>query len=195
MGITQGSPWWCAEGNVSAFSRCSISRRWSPVADAASVRVSASTRSIPALSTTTNRKTAAFRFVNRCTALHPGTHDESCHDHGGRHDGVAARVSTRGRDTSWGTVLRGFVAVERTSSAPELARAKEELRKAGYRVSPGASDVTCDQGAREALGLTPGVDYFVEAVYFLTRQEAQQFVDAFQPGVVGTAVVTMYCRD
>jgi hypothetical protein len=41
----------------------------------------------------------------------------------------------------------------------------------------------------------PGVDYFVEAVYFLTRQEAQQFVDAFQPGVVGTAFVTVYCLD
>lgn len=88
-----------------------------------------------------------------------------------------------------------FVAVERTSSAPEFARAKEELQKAGYRVSPGASDINCDQGAREALRLTPGVDYFVEAVYFLTGQEAQQFVDAFEPGVVGTAVVTVYCRD
>ena len=88
-----------------------------------------------------------------------------------------------------------FVAVERTSSALELTRAKEELQKAGYRVSPGATDINCDQGAREALRLTPGVDYFVEAVYFLTRQEAQQFVDAFEPGVVGTAFVTLYCRD
>ena len=88
-----------------------------------------------------------------------------------------------------------FVAVERTSSAPELALAKQELHKAGYRVSPGATDINCDQGAREALRLTPGVDYFVEAVYFLTRQEAQQFVDAFKPGVVGTAFVTVYCRD
>ena len=59
-------------------------------------------------------------------------------------------------------------------------------------MSPGATDINCDQGAREALRLTPGVDYFVEAVYFLTRQEAQQFVDAFEPGVVGTAFVTVY---
>ena len=88
-----------------------------------------------------------------------------------------------------------FVAVERTTSAPELARAKENLRRAGYRVAPGATDINCDQGAREALGLTPGVDYFVEAVYFRTRRAAQQFVDAFQPGVVGTAAVTAYCRD
>lgn len=88
-----------------------------------------------------------------------------------------------------------FVAVERTSSAPEFARAEEELQKAGYRVSPGVSDINCHQGAREALRLAPGVDYFVEAVYFLTRQEAQQFVDAFEPGVVGTAFVTMYCLD
>jgi hypothetical protein len=32
-------------------------------------------------------------------------------------------------------------------------------------------------------------------VYFRTRQEAQQFVDAFAPGVVGTAAVKVYCRD
>ena len=88
-----------------------------------------------------------------------------------------------------------FVAVERTSSAPELTRAKEELQKVGYTVYPGATDINCDQGAREALRLAPSVDYFVEAVYFLTRQEAQQFVDAFEPGVVGTAFVTVYCRD
>ena len=54
-----------------------------------------------------------------------------------------------------------FVAVERTTSAPELARAKEDLRRVGYRVAPGATDINCDQGAREALGLTPGGDYFV----------------------------------
>ena len=88
-----------------------------------------------------------------------------------------------------------FVAVERTSSAPELARAKEQLQKAGYRVSPGAGDLNCNQGAREALRLMPGVDYYTEAVYFRTRQEAQQFVDAFEPGVVGTALVTVYCLD
>lgn len=88
-----------------------------------------------------------------------------------------------------------FVAVERTTTAPELAGAKEDLRMAGYRVAPGATDINCDHGAREALGLTPGVDYFVEAVYFRTRSEAQQFVDAFVPGVVGTAEVTAYCRD
>lgn len=88
-----------------------------------------------------------------------------------------------------------FVAVEQTGSAPELAGAKEELQEAGYSVSPGASDINCHDGAREALRLTPGVEYFVEAVYFLTRQEAQQFVDAFEPGVVGTAFVTVYCLD
>ena len=39
------------------------------------------------------------------------------------------------------------------------------------------------------------MDYFSEVVYFRTRQEAQQFVDAFEPGVVGTAQVTIYCAD
>ena len=121
--------------------------------------------------------------------------DEPSNHHDDGYDGVAAPLPTRGPATSWGTVLRGLVAVERTSSAPELTRAKEALQKAGYRVYPGATDINCDQGAREALRLTPSVDYFVEAVYFLTRQEAQQFVDAFEPGVVGTAFVTVYCRD
>lgn len=48
-------------------------------------------------------------------------------------------------------------------------------------LGPGATDINCDQGAREVLRLRPGVDYFEEAVYFRTRQEAQQFVDAFKP--------------
>lgn len=100
----------------------------------------------------------------------------------------AARV--RHEDRVFGV----FVAVERTQSAPELARAREELRKVGYAGSDGG-DVNCDQGARETLGLAPDVPYFTVAVYFRTRQEAQQFVDAFRPGVVGTAEVTSYCRD
>ena len=88
-----------------------------------------------------------------------------------------------------------YVAVERGSSpAPELARAREELLKVGYSPGPGAPDINCDKGAREALGLTPGVDYFAVAVYFRTRHEAEQFVDAFEPGVVGTAEVTVDCR-
>lgn len=33
------------------------------------------------------------------------------------------------------------------------------------------------------------------AVYFGTREEAEQFVDAFQPGVVGTAAVKILCAD
>ena len=86
-----------------------------------------------------------------------------------------------------------FVAVERTLSAPELARAEEELRTVGYPM--GGGDVNCDQGARETLRLAPDLDYYTVAVYFRTRQEAQQFVDAFVPGVVGTAEVTAYCRD
>lgn len=87
-----------------------------------------------------------------------------------------------------------YVAVERDSAAPELARAEEDLRRVGYSPGPGAPDINCDHGAREALGLTPGVDYFSVAVYFRTRHEAQQFVDAFEPGVVGTAEVTVDCR-
>jgi hypothetical protein len=88
-----------------------------------------------------------------------------------------------------------YLAVERSRSAPELAQAKEELRNVGYRVDEGLLGIDCDRGAREALGLAPGVDYVAVAVYFQTRQEAQQFVDAFAPGVVGTAQVTILCKD
>ncbi len=88
-----------------------------------------------------------------------------------------------------------YLAVERSPTAPELARTKEELGKAGYPVSEGFTDIACDRGAHEALGLAPGVDYVGVVVYFRTRQEAQQFVDAFEPGVVGTAQVTVFCLD
>ncbi|HEX2023493.1 MAG TPA: hypothetical protein VHF00_02220 [Acidimicrobiales bacterium] len=94
-------------------------------------------------------------------------------------------------DTAFGV----YLAVERTRTAPELARAKEELRRAGYSVPQGVTDISCDQGAREALGLAPDVDYVAVVVYFRTEQAAQQFVDAFQPGVVGTAPVKIFCRD
>ena len=94
-------------------------------------------------------------------------------------------------DTAFGV----YLAVERTPTAPELAQAKEELRKVGYSVRRGVTDISCDQGARETLGLAPDVDYVAVVVYFRTEQAAQQFVDAFQPGVVGTAPVKIFCRD
>ncbi len=88
-----------------------------------------------------------------------------------------------------------YVAVERTPTAPEIAQAKRDLQNAGYSVGPGTADINCDQGAREALGLDAQRDYYSVALYFRTTQQAKQFVDAFQPGVVGTAEVTLYCRD
>lgn len=94
-------------------------------------------------------------------------------------------------DTAFGV----YLAVERTRIAPELAAAKEELRRVGYSVASGETDINCDQGAREALRLAPDVDYVAVVVYFRTGQEAQQFVDAFQPGVVGTAEVKIFCAD
>lgn len=88
-----------------------------------------------------------------------------------------------------------YLAVERTRTAPELAQAKEELRKVGYSVPQGVADVGCGLGAYDSLGLEPGVYYYAVVVYFRTGEEAQQFVDAFQPGVVGTAAVKILCAD
>ncbi len=109
---------------------------------------------------------------------------------------LASRFPPEVTDLKQGDLVFGvYVAVEQNYSAPELAAAKEELRKVGYSVGAGATDINCDQGAREALGLKPGVEYVSVVVYFRTRQEAQQFVDAFPPGVVGTAPVKTYCAD
>ncbi|HWI03330.1 MAG TPA: hypothetical protein VNT52_05800 [Acidimicrobiales bacterium] len=107
--------------------------------------------------------------------------------------GFPPRAQVRHGDEVYGV----YVAVKRTPSAPELAQAKRDLTAAGYSgyTQPGAGDINCDQGAREALRLDPRRAYHAVAIYFRTVQEAQQFVDAFKPGVVGTAQVKLYCRD
>jgi hypothetical protein len=87
-----------------------------------------------------------------------------------------------------------FLAVARPGTEQaELQQAAADASALGYPA--GVSDVGCSQGAHEQLGLDPTVQYQVVTIYFFERGEAQQFVDQYEPGVVGTAYVTAYCLD
>lgn len=89
----------------------------------------------------------------------------------------------------WGV----FAAVAYDASDPRLTEALGQVRALGYQ--GGTGDVACTQGAVETLGLDPQRFYTAVSVLFDSREAAQQFVDAYEPGVVGTAEVTAYCLD
>ena len=93
-----------------------------------------------------------------------------------------------------GTRSAVYLAVAYDSADPELAQAQARAREAGY-AQVGLGEVSCDQGAREALGLAADRTYYAVALYFADRPTAQQFVDAYEPGVVGIADVRTYCLD
>ena len=86
-----------------------------------------------------------------------------------------------------------FVAVTRDMDDERLDQAVEDLAAAGYETW--VSEVGCFQGAAEALGLDPARSYLGVSVEFASAAEAQQMVEAFEPGVVGTAEVVTYCLD
>jgi len=77
----------------------------------------------------------------------------------------------------------------------QLARAEQQARAVGYEDDIGNGDLGCDVGAREALRLDPDRDYRGVSIFFDTQAQAKQFVDAYEPPVVGTARVTAYCLD
>jgi hypothetical protein len=89
-----------------------------------------------------------------------------------------------------------YLAVERKedSPGPDAQQAMVDAAAAGYEVGL-SPDIDCDQGAREQLELDPARDYSSVVLYFETRALAQEFVDLFEPGVVGTAAVTLFCVD
>ena len=77
----------------------------------------------------------------------------------------------------------------------DMARAREQAATAGYERDVGGGQVECDQGAREALGLDPDRGYQTASIFFATRADAEQFVAAYEPGVVGLAEIRAYCLD
>ena len=88
-----------------------------------------------------------------------------------------------------------FLAVVRGVDArhPEIAEAVQAAKDLGY--SGGHGEIGCTQGAAEQLRLDPAADYMAVSVFFASQAQAQQFVDAYEPGVVGTAKITAYCMD
>jgi hypothetical protein len=87
---------------------------------------------------------------------------------------------------------------------PRHLAAQRELARVGYRefakTHGYAGGLDCDHGARSNLAeagiyLDPAVDYSATAVYFDTEAAAFGFVDAFEPGVVGTVPVKYMCAD
>lgn len=87
-----------------------------------------------------------------------------------------------------------YLAVSAGSSVTAENRQAESAAKAlGYQA--GTGDVDCDQGARQALGLPETGSYLVTSVLFTTDAQAQTFVAAYQPEVVGTAQVELFCLD
>jgi hypothetical protein len=101
--------------------------------------------------------------------------------------------------TYWGV----YVTVVRTDGnhqiKPEdkarIDAAEKSLRELGYQPDAGAYDLNCEQGLREQLRLDPQRDYATVRIFFANEAQAQQFVNAYQPGIVGTAKVTLYCMD
>ncbi len=86
-----------------------------------------------------------------------------------------------------------FVSVKTSVDDPELTRVSSELEGLGYQ--GGVGEIDCTAGAREQLKLKSQGDYFAYSLYFATRQQAQQFVDAYEGPVVGTAFITANCLD
>jgi hypothetical protein len=101
--------------------------------------------------------------------------------------------------TYWGV----YVTVVRTSDdyqvepadQKRLDVAKKTLTDLGYEPEAGAYDIDCEQGMREQLHLDPQRDYGAVRIFFATRDQAAQFVEEYQPGIVGTAKVILYCMD
>lgn len=94
--------------------------------------------------------------------------------------------------SAWGL----YLAVAPQYEAPELQGADAVAGEAGYSSGQGFSDLACDEGAAQALGVS-GTAYTV-SLYFETEAQAVQAREAFQArghSVAGVALVTTRCLD
>lgn len=89
----------------------------------------------------------------------------------------------------WGV----YLAVDDGTAPARLTTAADAARQVGY--APAVGDVSCDDGVVEGLRLDPAKTYSAAVLYFPAPEDAQVFVDRFEPGVTGTAQVTTYCLD
>jgi hypothetical protein len=95
---------------------------------------------------------------------------------------------------AWGLYLA--IAPDGESGAPQMVAAIQAKADAGYGDSGGYSDLGCDQGAAEVLGVDPSS--FTVAAYYETEAIANQAREAFEARgteVVGIAFVRTYCLD
>lgn len=101
--------------------------------------------------------------------------------------------------TYWGVYVTVVRADDHYKVTPEdqkrLDAGKKSLTDLGYEPDSGAFDNGCEMGMQEQLNLDPQRIYAAVRIFFATQAQAQQFVDAYQPGIVGTAKVTLYCMD
>jgi hypothetical protein len=89
--------------------------------------------------------------------------------------------------TAWGV----YLAVMTSPDDPAYVQSGTRLERLGYFPSEG--DVSCDEGAAEALGLEPNV--LVRSVHFGSREDAEAFVALYGDDILGIAQVTTYCLD
>lgn len=112
-----------------------------------------------------------------------------------------AQTAAPGQPAAWpegiSTVTHGaqvhaaYVAVTESRDDPRWAQSRRQVEDLGYVASGG--ELACDSGAAEALGLDPQM--LGVAVYFRSAADAQTFARMYEPGVVGTAPVTLFCLD
>lgn len=94
-----------------------------------------------------------------------------------------------------------YLALPRKADDPKATAAERSVFAAGYQQDDIVyGPIDCDDGARQALAragirLDPNVDYGTVKLFFASQQHAKQFVDAYRPGVIGTAFVTWSCAD
>ncbi len=96
--------------------------------------------------------------------------------------------------TQGGVYFAVYLAVVKEGGSDEAAKVAESSAKAvGYET--GTGEIDCEQGARAALKLDKTAGYSGTSIFFATAAQAKQFVDAYEPGVVGTAKIIAYCLD
>lgn len=89
-----------------------------------------------------------------------------------------------------GTYFGVYLAVGEARD-PKLTTAVQEAAALGYRVFPG--DISCDQGAAEALGVSNNL--FAVAVYFERRGQANDLLPWLELPPLGVVKVRTYCAD
>lgn len=136
-----------------------------------------STSSTPTTSTTTSLVTTTTTLASTTTSLPPFPSPKSQLEHGGE---------------AWAV----YLAVAGDFADPSLDEAAATAQSYGFFA--GATDINCDQGAAEAVGLAPGGSEAVVGVYFDSEVDANQFVLAIEArghAVAGVGLVQTFCLD